>query len=60
MGACHEPDVPAPDAVPNAGPRALPLLRNGPEGSTWAPWPKRSSSIRKGMSIRPKEQPPMP
>jgi hypothetical protein len=25
MGACHEPDVQAPDAVPNAVPHALPL-----------------------------------
>src|SRR5690348_8386382 len=37
MGACHEPDVPAPDAVPNAGPQVLPSLRHGPEGSTRAP-----------------------
>jgi len=59
MGACHEPDVPAPDAVPNAVPQVLPLLRNGPEGSTWTSWPKRSSSIRQGMSIRQNEQPPM-
>jgi hypothetical protein len=29
--------VPAPDAVPNTVPHALPLLRNGPEGSTWPP-----------------------
>jgi hypothetical protein len=28
MGSCHEPDVQAPDAVPNAVPQALPLLRN--------------------------------
>ena len=59
MGSHHEPDVQAPDAVPNPVPHALPLLRNRPEGSTWAPWPERSSSIRKGMSIRQKEQPPM-
>ena len=45
MGSCHEPDVQAPDAVPNAVPQALPLLRNGPEGSAWAPWHERSSSI---------------
>jgi hypothetical protein len=37
MGARHEPDVQAPDAVPNAVPQALPLLRNGPEGSTRTP-----------------------
>jgi len=55
MGARHEPDVPAPDAVPNA----VPLLRHRPEGATWSPWPKRSSSIRIGMSIRQEEQPPM-
>jgi len=42
MGLCHEPDVPAPDAVPNAVPHALPLLRNRPEGSTWPPWPQVS------------------
>ena len=36
MGARHEPDVQTPDAVPNAVLHALPLLRNGPEGSTWA------------------------
>jgi hypothetical protein len=54
MESCHEPDLQAPDAVPNAVPQALPLLRNGPEGSTRAPWPKRSSSIWKGMSIRQK------
>jgi hypothetical protein len=59
MGACHGPDVQAPDAVPNAAPHALPLLRNGAEGSTWGPWPERSPSVRKGMSIRQKEQPPM-
>ena len=59
MGACHEPDVQAPDAVPNAVPQALPLLRNRPEASAWGPWPERSSSIGKGMSIRQKEQPPM-
>jgi hypothetical protein len=52
MGARHEPDVQAPDAVPNAAPHALPLLRNGPEGSTWGLWPERSTSIWKGMSIR--------
>ena len=34
MGARHDPDVQAPDAVSNAVPHALPLLRNGPEGST--------------------------
>jgi len=28
MGACHEPTVPAPDAVLNAVSQALPLLRN--------------------------------
>src|SRR5689334_20618538 len=60
IGACHEPNVRVPDAVPNAVPQALPLLRNGPEGSIRpAPWPKRSSSIRQGMSLRQKEQPPM-
>jgi hypothetical protein len=37
MRSCREPDVPAPDAVPNAGPQALPLLRHGPEGATWTP-----------------------
>jgi hypothetical protein len=37
MGACHEPDVQAPDAVPNAVPHALPLRRNRPEGSAWGP-----------------------
>jgi hypothetical protein len=37
MGVCHEPDLPAPDAVPNAVPQVLPLLRHGPEGSTWVP-----------------------
>jgi hypothetical protein len=35
MGARHEPDGPAPDAVPNAVPQALPLLCNRPERSTW-------------------------
>lgn len=58
MGARHEPDVPAPDTVPNTVSQALPLLRNGSEGSTWAPGPNRLSSIRKGMSIRQKQQPP--
>jgi len=58
MASCHEPDVPAPDAVPNAVPQTLPLLGNGSEGSTWTPWPNRSSSIRTGMSIRQNEQPP--
>jgi hypothetical protein len=58
MGARHEPEVPAPDAVPNTVSHGLPLLRNGPEGSTWAPGPNRSSSIRTGMSIRQKQQPP--
>ena len=32
-GARHEPDVPAPDAVPNAVPHALPLLRNAGDAS---------------------------
>jgi len=59
MGARHEPDVPTPDAVPHAVPQALALPRNGPEGAIWSRWPKRSSSIRKGMSIRQKQQPPM-
>jgi hypothetical protein len=59
MGSRHEPDMPTPDAVPNAVPHTLPLLGNGSEESTWAPEPKRSSSIRKGMSIGQKEQPPM-
>src|SRR5437660_1566095 len=48
MGACHEPDVPAPDAVPNAVPHALPLLRNGPEGATWPPGPKGRHPSRQG------------
>jgi hypothetical protein len=60
MGSYHELDVQALDAVPNAVPQPLPLLRNRPEGPAWGAWPEKSSSIQKGMSIRQKEQPPMP
>src|SRR3569833_2455071 len=48
MGVCHEPDRPAPDAVPNAVPQVLPLLRHGPEGSTWAPGRKGRHPSGKG------------
>ena len=42
----------APDAVPNAVPEALPLRRNGLEGSAWAPWSDWSSGIRLGPLVR--------
>jgi len=45
IGACHEPDVQAPDVVPNVVVQSMPLLRNGPEGLAWALWPEGSSSI---------------